>query len=408
MKVLLINNCHYLRGGSETVYFNTGKLLMELGHEVLYFSFADVRNVPCNEEKYFPAFNNAAPQYIWEYFYNIRAAHALERLILEKGVPDIANINLIWGGLTSSICYVLKKYKIPIVHTVHDYRMICPAYTFKRIDGRVCESCKDGKYYHCIKHKCCKGSALKSVMMTMEMYFRNIVSNPSKLFDGLIYVSDFCKKKHLEFFPQLEQIHSTIIYNVSDLEKVRETPVSNYLLYYGRLSYEKGIMTLINAIKKHKDVYLKIVGTGPLEFEIKDYLSANNITNVDCLGFKTGYELQELIENCSFVIVPSEWYENNPLTIVEPYTLGKPVVGADIGGITEIINHGKTGFLFEPSNTEELSNIIDKIKTLKAFEYENMCSNAEAFAKENFNKSVNISRLLKFYQDVIDLHRIKK
>ena len=146
MKILLINNFHYRKGGSEAVYFNMARMLMQQGHEVVFFSCTSPQNEQRGSNRHFVAPNNSLPltQGAMRYIYNREAQRSLERLIQEEQ-PDIAHIHLFWGGLSTSILDTLRRHKIPVVHTAHDYRMVCPAYTFRRADGTICEECKDRK-----------------------------------------------------------------------------------------------------------------------------------------------------------------------------------------------------------------------------------------------------------------------
>ena len=185
----------------------------------------------------------------------------------------------------------------------------------------------------------------------------------------------------------------------------------DYILFYGRLSFEKGIPTLLKAAARHPEINVNVVGTGPLEGELKrDYeiaLSAGAsqkkcYENIKFLGYHSGGELFELVRNAKFVCVPSEWYENNPMTIVESYSLGTPVIGSNIGGIPEIVEDGKTGWLFEPGDVNGLEKVMLKAASIKKGEYEKMCAAAYAFYKKNFNEVVYYQRLMDFYDEIIN------
>ena len=196
MKVLLINNCHFRRGGAETVYFETAELLLKAGHKVVFLSFEDENNIHTGQPEYFVRRENFFKSVI-AYFSNKSAARVIEEVI-EKEKPDIAHAHLMWGGMTASIIPVLHKHGIPLVHTAHDYRMICPAYTFKNGRGEICEKCKGEHYAECVKNRCCKGSLVQSAIMAAEMKYRNVRWHPAKVLDGIIYVSQFARNKHLE------------------------------------------------------------------------------------------------------------------------------------------------------------------------------------------------------------------
>lgn len=404
MKVLQINVFNYRKGGSEAVYFSTSELLRQHGIEVVNFALKWSENVKSPYDKYFPESKDTrhgilkSVKNIVNYFYNAEAAHNLENLI-EKEKPDVAQIHLIWGQITGSILPVLKKHGIPIIFTIHEYRIVCPAYTFRNGLGMVCEDCKGKYFYKCIENKCCKGSRVLSVMMAMEQYFRNRFLNPAKYIDGFIYVSKFARQMHEKYMPALKDKPNIVLYNLADnIVDVPKKKKQKYFLFFGRLSYEKGIKTLISAFAQLPECLLKIAGTGPLETELKDYVKTSNIKNVEFLGYKSGKELTDLVENAYFIIVPSEWYENNPMTIIEGYASGVPVIGAKIGGIPEIVVEEKTGYLFNPKDKEGLINTIKKANTLTEEEYDKLQHNALDFAKHNFNKDNYYPRLMDFYK----------
>lgn len=397
MKVLLINNCHFRRGGSEAVYFNTAKLLKEHGHEVVFFSINDENNIKTEETEYFIQKSGSAKKML-TYIYNWDAAKKLDEILaIEK--PDIAHTHLMWGGINQAIFHVLKKHRVPLVHTVHDYRMVCPAYTFRNGKGEVCEKCKGGRFIECFKNRCAKGSTIQSALMTTEMYLRNKRWHPALNLNGIIYVSNFAKQKHENLDKRFGKAKNIVLYNFTTVGE-QYPPAEHdggYFLYYGRLSHEKGIATLVEAFSKHPEMQLKVVGTGPKEEELKK----KNYSNVEFLGYKTGEGLFNLVRNARFVCVPSEWYENNPMTIVESYSMGVPVIGARIGGIPEIIEEGKTGFLFESGDVESLDKVIRGVANIDAIDYGKMKNAAYQFYRSNFSSEGYYKNLMLFYNEVI-------
>lgn len=181
------------------------------------------------------------------------------------------------------------------------------------------------------------------------------------------------------------------------------TRKGNYLLFYGRLAPEKGVMTLINTWKRlPKNIRLKIIGEGAMSAMIKNELKVNNLSNIEFLGFRKGEELFDYIRNASFVLVPSEWYENNPLTIVEAYSSGKPVIGSNIGGIPELILEGKTGYLFSMGDSAELEDKIIKAVNMRDDEYLEMSETAYRFACDRFSEKTHYRDLLNVYSEVVN------
>ncbi len=410
MKILLINNLHRKRGGADVVYFNTAELLRNAGHEVFFFSITTSDMEDCSESVFFAPSqeNEFILQRICSYCYNKRAAVNLQKLI-DKIHPDLAHIHLIWGGLSPSILVVLKKNNIPIIHSVHDYRMICPAYIFRTPDGKVCENCKGGKYYNCLRNRCSKGKLAESALMTYEMYLRDKKYNPCTLIDGFVFVSKFSRDKHIEHNPQFATIPSIVLYNFWNgtdiINEDEENNYNSYYLFYGRLSREKGLKTLIQAFEHNPSLKLWIIGDGPLKAELDTYCKKKCLDNIVFKGFMSGMTLFEAVHKAKFVCVPSEWYENNPMTIVESYALQTPVIGARIGGIPEIIDEKKTGFIFNPGDSEALEFAINQAEALSPSGYYRMRLCARAFANTNFSKDGHLKALIEFYRTVIDNYK---
>lgn len=400
MRILLINNRHFHGGGADVVYFTTGELLQEAGNEIFFFSRHSENAESYKKDSIFaPDSTQYSPlKRTCLYFNNTEAASALDNLLTKEHF-DIVHAHLIWGGMTAAIIPVIHKHGIPIVHTAHDYRMICPAYTFRNGHGEVCEKCKGGKFMQCYKYRCSKGKTIESLMMALEMYYRNSRWHPAMNLDGILYVSKFAKQKHEEIDARFINTHNTVLYNFTTVGEQYPPAEKDrgYYLYYGRLSHEKGIATLVEAFSKHPDLLLKVVGTGPKEAELK----CKGYKNVEFLGFKRGQELYDLVRYSRFVCVPSEWYENNPMTIVEAYSMGVPVIGARIGGIPEIVHERKTGFLFESGDVDSLEKIIADSVALTDENYLFMKHNAKIFADKYFNKSSYLKNLMCFYNEVI-------
>ncbi|MBD5315955.1 MAG: glycosyltransferase family 4 protein [Bacteroides sp.] len=419
MKILQINAYNYIRGGSESVFKNTSSLLEAHGHEVMTYTLKWPENLPSKYSTYFPESKETRsgvlriPRNILTYFYNDEAARNLDRLLREEK-PDIAHVHLIWGQLTPSILPVLHRHGIPVVHTAHDYRMICPAYSLRNGKGEICHKCADGNFMHCVIEKCNKNNRMLSAMMAAEQYYRNHRFNPSDNLDGIIYVSDFSRDTHQRLMPSLAKVPSEKIYNFSTSiatepfakSRVNKRISDSYYLYYGRLSHEKGLITLLKAFSDLADIKLKIMGSGPLESQLKQFAEERAMTNVSFIGRQTGHELMEIVGQAEFVILPSECYENNPMTIIEPYSLGVPVIGANIGGIPEIITPD-TGLTFSSGDADSLKEAVRKSSALSDERYNELANGALQFARNNFEPEEYYNRLIKFYTRIISSYKQK-
>lgn len=405
MKILLINACHYLRGGSETVYFNTARLLKDKGHEVYFFSTSDPQDLVSEFNKYFTSISSYRNLSLLEkitnmpsYIYNREAVEKLERLLSDYK-PDVAHVHLFYAVLSVSILKVLKKHGIPVVHTVHDYRLICPVNTFIDRHDRICEMCRDKHFIHCTIKRCKDGNLFQSMIVTLEAYFWKYFESPIKYIDHYIFVSNFSLQKHLDFNEKFRGKY-TQLYNFTNVRSNRDIVKGDYFLYFGRLSKEKGVKTLISTFSKIKDKKLKIAGNGPLRGLVED--SAKENQNIEYVGFKTGSDLESLIRNAYFVILPSECYENNPLSLIEAFNSGKPVIGAEIAGIPELIENGKNGFLFKSGSSESLELVLKSASTISEEDYLNYSLTAFGVAQSKFSVENHYLKLMQVYHNVLN------
>lgn len=249
------------------------------------------------------------------------------------------------------------------------------------LNHKNCEKCINGDFINCIKGKCIHSSTAKSIIGAMEGYFWKYKKIYREL-DNIICCSNFMKNK-MDVNPIFKE-KTVAIHNFIDKVEQKETKKKGYILYFGRFSTEKGIGTLIDVCQELENIKFVFAGVGPLENEIK---KIKNITNV---GFKSGQELENLIREASFTIYPSEWYENCPFSVMESQMYGTPVLGADIGGIPELIQIGKTGEIFESGNKEELKNKILELwnNKEKLKEYSKNCRGISFDTLEEYYKKI--------------------
>lgn len=409
LKILLINNCHYRRGGADVVYLNTGDLMESRGHEVAYFSTKSQYNYPAPYSEFFVRDIDALKlNFIEQLVFMPRKLYSWQsgrnlKKVIDHFQPDLAHIHLYKGGLTAAILPVLRKKKIPAVITLHDYSLLCPRNIMIDGDGKICERCLTMTRLNCIYHRCNRKNLYYSIVNYIEFVLNNNIFKPENYFNRIICVSKFNYLKH-SLHPLFKDrfLH---LYNFYPLlsQSNPKTEKGTYFLFYGRLAPEKGVMTLINTWKRlGKEVQLKIIGEGSMSAMIKDEIKNNDLTNIEFLGFRKGDELFSFIRDASFVLVPSEWYENNPLTIVEAYSSGKPVIGSNIGGIPELIIEEKTGYLFSMGNSTELESKINKAMQLTDNEYLEMSETAYRFACDKFSEKTHYRDILNIYREVIN------
>ncbi|MBN1601391.1 MAG: glycosyltransferase [Chitinispirillaceae bacterium] len=391
MKVLLVNKFHYIHGGSETYHFALSEMLKNAGHDVVFFSMQDEKNFPCKQTEYFvPNVEYVGKQSLlkqliagFKFLYSFHAKKQLRKLI-QKEKPDIAHVNLVHRQLTFSVIDELYKHGIPVVYTMHDYICICPNCTMLA-HGQICEKCLETEnFLSCLKIGCIKNSRVKSALAYLEATFLKKTKKYNKI-TLFIGPSKFIVEKHNR--SKFSKSPVIFLRNFLPKETVYQPVVAydGYLLFFGRLSPEKGIIILLNAIIRVDGVNLHIAGDGELRPEIEKFIESNNLANrVKLLGYQDRKSMAEIVSGCKAVVVPSEWYENCPYSIMEAQAQGKPVIGADIGGIPELIVDGKTGFVFKAFSSESLERSIRQLIECNENEYNKMSSAIVEFAKENY------------------------
>lgn len=403
MRVLLVNKFHWLKGGSETYYFELGKLLEEHGHEVAYFSMENKNNIKSNNKEYFVKEINMNSKDITKalsVIYSKDNKKNMERA-LDEFKPDIVHINNFQRQLTVSIIDAANERNIPVVFTAHDVQAICPAILMMDSNRNICEKCMGGKYLNCVKKKCIKDSTLKSVLGAIEgSYYRNTKVYTKKI-DYVITPSEFYMKKLIKDGISKNKI--SFVHNFIDVDSFDvKTNDKGYALYFGRLSREKGIINLITAFAKLDKGILYIAGEGPERQEVENVIKDNKLEKrVKLLGFLNKDEMKETIKNCKFVVVPSIWYENCPYSIIETLCTGKPVIGADIGGIPELVKHNKNGLIYKYDDVDDLATKMNKLfndeKLVKKFGQQ-----AKEIAKVQYSKEKYYKKIINIYNKVLN------
>ena len=391
MRILQISHNFHIVGGSDAVFFATSDLLRNAGHEVIPFCMQDRANHPSRWSRYFPrgADTRAAPvRDTLRYFFNAEARDKLRRLLDHVGPVDAAHLHIYHGKQTTAILPVLRKRGIPVLHSLHEYKLACPVHTLQR-DGKPCELCVRGSALNCIRHRCKDGSLARSVVMAAEQLTSRILGDV-RWVDRFICVSDFQRQIMARAGIPEHKLHT--LHNFVDTDAVRAKPGHDgYLLYVGRIETLKGVPTLLQAVAQSGH-QLRIAGDGAWRAELERRIAG--LANVTYLGFQHGEALRRLIVRAKAVIVPSEWYENCPMSVLEAKALGRPVIGARIGGIPELVSDGSDGFLFKPGN------VVDLVRALAALDqadHAGLSRNARQDAEVRFSHKVYLDALLRHY-----------
>jgi len=404
--ILLINKFLFPKGGDAISTLTTGKILSAKGHKVFYWGMAHPDNPPYPLQDYFVSnvdydsntgVMNKAKAAL-DILYSFEAKSKMAALIKEIK-PDVVHLNNFAHQIGPSILDVIKQHHIPVVMTMRDYKMVCPVYSML-CNGKVCEKCKGGQFYHCGINRCTKGSLFKSLLNVAEMYLHHHVLHIYDKIDLYISPSRFLKNKVEEM-----GLHGEVAYLPNCVDLSGFTPCygghENSIAYVGRLSHEKGLETLIDAVKDIVGVRLTIVGDGPLKEHLEQKVKKENIDNVELLGYRTGQALHDEIKRVMFLVIPSECYENNPRTVIEAFALGKPVVGARIGGIPELVMDGVTGYTYEPGNVLDLRKQIEMGRGNQESLME-MGKNARKYVEENLNAARHYQELMRIYYKAVE------
>ena len=404
MDILSINKFYWKKGGSETVFFGEKALLEDAGHRVIPFSMRSPENLPSPYSEFFvEEVDYAAPGLkdrlgaALKIIYSFEARTKMEALLAKHRV-DVAHFHIFQHQISPSVFGPLQQRGVPLILTLHDLKPLCPNYQMYT-QGTVCERCKGRRFYNAFLHSCTKGSRFKSLINTVEMYLHYALGYYQSV-NRYIAVSRFYRDKMIEFgFPENQVAY---LPNFLDVEKFSPSGEDHgYAIFFGRLSREKGIETLLDAALTTPDIPLKIVGTGPLENELREKTAQAKAQHIEFLGFKTGDELHSLVTNASFSVIPSAWYENCPMSVLESHALETPVLGARIGGIPELISEDVDGVTFTSGDTKALTDKMRYLWAKGGEERLDMGRQGRRKIAEKHHPARHLEQLVEIYKNAI-------
>lgn len=391
MKILLANKFYYRRGGDCIYMLNLEQLLKAHGHEVAVFAMDYPENLDTPWKKYFP--KNMSKLMAFTRPFGSHEVKSTFKKLLDDFKPDVVHLNNVHTQLSPVMAELAHQRGIKVVWTLHDYKLLCPRYDCLKNGNTICETCFNGDKKACLDNKCMKGSKLASFIGFKEA----IVWNRERLeasTDVFICPSQFMADKMVQGGFSKSKMRT--LCNFIDVEKCKYAPTDGtdytddvellpkkeeYYCFIGRLSHEKGAKTLIEAANQ-LPYKLVIIGGGPLMDELKSVAH----TNIEFVGFKQWNDIKQLVGKARFSVIPSEWYENNPLSVIEAQCLGTPVLGANIGGIPEL-----TDYTFSSGNIADLKTKIEKMWNSE-FDYQQIASDAQHRydAETYYDKLINI------------------
>lgn len=377
MRIALVNYRYFISGGPERYYFNIKEILEQHGHEVIPFSVKSSRNLPndferyfldiVDDEVYFAQAKKKTPRMIVKsftrMFYSFEARQKMRQLLLDT-VPDIVYIMQFHNKISPSIIDAARDLNIPVVHRISDFQYMCPNALFYNNRTGVCEDCLTGKRLSCVKNRCVLNSPIYSAIKMMAKWLHDAMG-VTKTIDAFVVPSEFTLGKLMEYgIPQSKLHHIPTFFNLKERDPLVE--YRPYVLYVGRIEKQKGLMTLVKAFEA-LPYRLKVIGfsNDGYEDELKGYLGTtdNGSTygrngNIEFLGKKSFEEIVPYLKSCLCTVVPSEWYDNFPNSLIESYAFKKAVIATDFGSLKYMVEDGKTGLKFRYADVEDLCQKI--------------------------------------------------
>jgi glycosyltransferase involved in cell wall biosynthesis len=357
-RVLMVNKFHYPRGGAEHYMFRLAGLLKQRGTEVDYFAMRDARNLPCPTDRYFvsevsfeqpPQGLSGRIGMAGRMVYSREARSKMGRLLADR-TPDLAHVHNIYHQLSPSLLAPLRRRGVPVVMTVHDFKLVCPVYSLLS-HGEICERCVSNGFGPAVRHRCNRGSLSGSLLVAGETWAHRRLGLYRDGVDVFITPSAFARDRLITGGYPAERI--VVVPNcvvADDYHPLHRA--GDHALYVGRLSREKGVEVLVRAAAA-SGARVKMVGDGPLRPTLERMIAESG-ADVELLGFRSGEELSAAVQAASAVVMPSICHDNCPLAVIEAMAWGKPVIGSRVGGIPELVRDGEEGVLVPHGDTAAL------------------------------------------------------
>ena len=406
VKILYCNKYNFPFSGTEVYLFELMELMCAQGHDVALFAMSDTRGSATDYDHYFVPhidFKNGKHSLMERVnlaahaVYSSDARHRLERFIQEFR-PDVAHVRNIYHHLSPSIFWELKAHHVPVVYHLNDFKLVCPSYNLVS-HGQACERCHGGQFRHVVTEGCYQGPRGSSLLLAAEAYFHKWLHTYERCVDRFLAPSQFVRDKLVENGWDAKKIE--VLYHFQRVpEEAPIAPVGDApILYFGRLSQEKGISDLMRAMRRLPRIRLRLAGDGLLRAELEKLADELELRNVEFLGHVQGAELGRLIAESLFTVLPSHAYETMGKSILESYALGRPVVASDLGSRREVVIHRKTGLLFQSGNVEQLADAISFLYDRPELALE-MGSAGRDLVRERHAPEAHYRAVLRIYEDL--------
>jgi glycosyltransferase involved in cell wall biosynthesis len=384
-RVLVVHNYYEHVGGEDITFASEKKLLAQHGVEIVEYTDS-------NEKlNYLPA-HSAAIGAIW----SRDSYHSLLKLIDEER-PDIAHFHNTFLAISPSAYYACQARNLPVIQTIHNYRLACPVAILYR-DGKVCEDCCGRIFaWPAVLHGCYRDSRPQSLVVASMLAYHWSRGTWLKQVDAYIALTNFSREKLIALGIPPGKIFQKPVFVESETDAPHAA--GEFVLFVGRLSADKGVSVMLAAFSKLKTISIKIAGDGPLRREVEDY--SHSFPHIQYLGFQNHNDISNLMQNARFMVFPSVWYEVSPRTIMEAYSHSLPIVASRLGAMTELVRDGETGLLFEPGNHHDLA---EKVAWLWTHPQEalRMGKNARQVYEEKYTPEHNYQMLMEIYSKVLE------
>jgi len=403
MRVLLVHNNYRVYGGAEVFVQEVARVLETHGHEVAFLASHE-ENSQSQWSAYFPRAPDysrnriAAVAQFPKLVYSMASKSSASKLVKEFK-PDIVHCFAVYTKLTPSVLDAFRVAGVPVVCSLNDYKHICPNYKLFH-HGKVCEDCRGRNFVHAIRNRCAHDSLLYSTASAMESYAHRFLNVYRKNIQLFLFASEFMAKKTEQFWGE-DSFAWRLLRNPFDAPSHRVGDrYDPYAVYFGRLIEEKGVDTLVRAAALAHHIDVQIVGDGPATRALEDESRQLGLRNVTFHGEQWGPELDAIVGNCRFVVVPSLWHENFPYVIVQAFARGKAVIGTNRGGIPELVQNGERGLVYEAGDAVQLASLMNELISdeSKAREFG---ASAKKFADVEFNDDRFYTNLMRIYSEAM-------
>lgn len=383
-RVLIVHNYYQLAGGEDTVVRNEKELLEENNHKVfLYTRHNDEIKNSNSFKKILQAIESV---------YSFRTIREVKKIIRDNDI-DVVHVHNTFPLISPSIYKAAKMCNVKVIQTLHNFRLLCPGGTFTR-NGNICEDCLSNGLKCAIKNKCYRNSRVQTFMAVLMMKFNRTIGSYKNV-DRYIALTDFNKDK-LSNLIDKDKICIKPNFSMGECKDILYSNEREYFIFVGRLEKLKGIDILIKSWDKVIDEKLIIVGNGPLENWIKNYIQENDIKNIELLGYVENKKVMDLIVKAKALILPSQCYEGFPMSIIEALSAGVQVIGSNLGNVGSIINDNNVGQTFIYNDENDLANIVNCFSRNKLNNKD--IDNCKKTFDEKYSKDINYKQLIDIYQ----------